>query len=248
VNGVLLLRLAGPMQSWGTCSRFVERETLLEPSKSGVIGLICAAMGISRDDDAALHTLATLEMGVRVDREGRLARDFQTAGGGRWPGLKKYGVIKADGSAPDTVISNRYYLADAEFTVALGGDSVLLEKISLALDNPVWPLSLGRKSYVPGKPIRPKDGSLNLEILNCTVEEALRTQPYLYRENRTDKKTGQIRMILENLSGEGTRVMDQPLSFKSNNRRYGARYVKIFWINIQNEKGGGGDDSIAIDT
>jgi CRISPR system Cascade subunit CasD len=37
---VLLLRLAGPMQAWGTQSRFVNRDTELEPSKSGVIGLL----------------------------------------------------------------------------------------------------------------------------------------------------------------------------------------------------------------
>ena len=47
---VLLLRLAGQMQSWGTQSRFSNRDTDLEPSKSGVIGLLCAAMGIPRDD------------------------------------------------------------------------------------------------------------------------------------------------------------------------------------------------------
>jgi len=40
----LLLRLAGPMQSWGLSSRFTIRDTSLEPSKSGVLGLLCAAL------------------------------------------------------------------------------------------------------------------------------------------------------------------------------------------------------------
>ena len=71
----LLLRLAGPMQSWGTTSRFDERDTQLEPSKSGVIGLLCAALG--RDRAESVDDLAALRMGVRVDREGVPMRDFQ---------------------------------------------------------------------------------------------------------------------------------------------------------------------------
>src|SRR5690606_42030899 len=75
----LLLRLVGPMQSWGTTSRFDERETLHEPSKSGVIGLICAALG--RDRQEPIDDLCALRMGVRVDREGVLMRDYVTATG-----------------------------------------------------------------------------------------------------------------------------------------------------------------------
>ena len=76
---VLLLRLAGPMQSWGTQSRFTVRDTGLEPSKSGVVGLLCSAMGSPRDDEATVLRLAQCRMGVRVDREGILSRDFHTA-------------------------------------------------------------------------------------------------------------------------------------------------------------------------
>src|ERR1035437_2121086 len=75
----LLIRLQGSMQSWGTTSRFDERDTQLEPSKSGVLGLICAALG--RDRKEPLADLATLHMGVRVDREGTPMRDYQTATG-----------------------------------------------------------------------------------------------------------------------------------------------------------------------
>ncbi|MCC6313005.1 MAG: type I-E CRISPR-associated protein Cas5/CasD, partial [Thermomicrobiales bacterium] len=72
----LLLRLAGPMQAWGTQSRFTERDTGLEPSKSGVIGLLCAALGRERTDP--VDDLAALTMAVRVDIEGVVRRDFQT--------------------------------------------------------------------------------------------------------------------------------------------------------------------------
>src|SRR5690606_33869407 len=77
----LLLLLSGPMQSWGTQSRFAHRDTDFEPSKSGVLGLVGSALGMSRDDDDLLQALASLKMGVRVDREGRILRDYHTAGG-----------------------------------------------------------------------------------------------------------------------------------------------------------------------
>ena len=61
----LLLRLSGPMQSWGVQSRFGVRDTGLEPSKSGVIGLVCAAMGIPRSDDSSLAEVSRLRFGVQ---------------------------------------------------------------------------------------------------------------------------------------------------------------------------------------
>src|SRR6266404_1355016 len=117
----LLIRLAGPMQSWGTQSRFSIRDTGLEPSKSGVIGLLCSALGKPRDEadpdnfgKPTLKELASLLMGVRVDRAGVMKQDFQTAGGAHLKG-DDYGVVKADGKSSGTVTSKRYYLADADF-------------------------------------------------------------------------------------------------------------------------------------
>ncbi len=123
----LLIRLSGPMQSWGTTSRFDERDSQLEPSKSGVLGLICAALG--RDRAEPVDDLAALKMGVRVDREGLLMRDYQTA----------TGVVNAAGKVDlgRTVISPRYYLADAAFLVGLEGfDLALLQRIAAALQAP----------------------------------------------------------------------------------------------------------------
>lgn len=143
----LLIRLKGPMQSWGYRSRFDCRDTALEPTRSGVIGLICAAMGIARGED--ISRFDTIRMGVRVDKEGRPERDYQTA----------LDVIKADGSATDTVVSNRDYLADASFTVGLESvDRGLLEEIAESLRCPNWTLYLGRKAFplaVP--PLKPDD-------------------------------------------------------------------------------------------
>lgn len=140
---VLLIRLAGPMQSWGTQSRFGVRDTGREPSKSGVIGLLCAALGRPRDQP--VEDLAALRMGVRVNADGIVRKDFHTA----------QDVIRADGSGrAETVVSTRYYLSDASFLVGLeSADRAILDRLDAALRHPVWPLSLGRKSFVPGTPV-----------------------------------------------------------------------------------------------
>src|SRR3546814_8035134 len=139
----LLLRLAGPMQSWGTTSRFDQRDTGKEPSKSGVVGLLAAALGIDRENWADLEPLTRLTMGVRHDRPGVLKRDYQTA----------QNIISADRSkVHETAVTTRDYLADAAFLVGLPGpDRALHERALAALQNPVWPLALGRKSLVPSE-------------------------------------------------------------------------------------------------
>ncbi len=148
----LLLRLAGPMQSWGTDSKFDVRRTQREPSKSGVIGLVAAALGISRQDRKTLAALACLRFGVRVDREGTLLRDYHTA-------------HPEKGSA---YVTNRYYLADAVFVAGLESeDGALLEKIGEALVSPAFPLYLGRRSCPP-------TGRIFLGISPKPLEEALR--------------------------------------------------------------------------
>lgn len=220
----LVLRLSGPMQAWGTQSRFRNRDSGLEPSKSGVLGLICAAMGIPRTDDIALKSLAKLTMGVRVDREGRLMRDFQTAGGGDWPGIDQYGVIKADGSVPDTVVSERFYLANAVFLVALSGPRELLERLENALQNPFWPLFLGRKAFPPSEPVYLKNG-----LREEDLESVLRMFPLISKNDNDNSRW--LRLVLECEPGKGQPCMDQPLSFLPGNRRHSVRFVKFDHVN-----------------
>jgi len=142
-------RLCGPMKSWGTQSRFLVRDTGPEPSKSGVVGLICAAMGKPRDDREAIAKIAGLRMAVRADRPGTMLMDYHTA----------EDVIRADESGAGTVVSRRYYLADAQFLVALEGERAVLEEIAQALSAPRWQVFLGRKSFVPSAPLILPPGS-----------------------------------------------------------------------------------------
>ena len=222
----LLLRLAGPMQSWGTQSRFSIRETGLEPSKSGVIGLLCAALGRPRTEP--VDDLVALRMGVRVDHEGTVKMDYHTAGGSHRRG-DSYGVARVDGSRV-TVPSNRYYLADASFLVGLEGDEALLRQIDHALAQPVWQISLGRKAFVPGEPVRlPDEGQLGPGLRPDTLVPALRSYPWPHRS------TEPLRFVLDASpvsDGEVVEVRaDVPLSFAPGNRSYAIRYVATrFWL------------------
>lgn len=80
---VLLVRLAGPLQSWGLTGRFARRDTHTRPTKSGVIGLCAAALGLAREEP--LGELAQVLFGVRADRPGTPLRDYHTVGGGTYP-------------------------------------------------------------------------------------------------------------------------------------------------------------------
>ena len=222
----LLLRLAGPMQSWGTTSRFNQRDTGKEPSKSGVIGLLAAAMGIDRDNWVDLEPLARLSMGVRHDRPGVPNRDYQTAGCARTDT-----IIRADGTpSKDGVVSERHYLADAVFLVGLEGeDRPLLEKAHLALQDPVWPLALGRKSYVPSEAIWIEGG-----VQEASFYEVLAQWPWIASRRMWEDPPEKLLVSLESVGGSGVLKMDQPLS-SFTERRFGARFVRSEWIPFPRE-------------
>ncbi len=189
----LLLRLAGPMQSWGTQSRFGVRDTGLEPSKSGVLGLLCAALGRPRWEP--VDDLAILVMGVRVDREGTVERDYHT--------IQK--VARASQGREETVLSERFYLADADFLVGLSGEDLpLLHRLDAALRAPRWALFLGRKAFPPGVPVALPGGGVRPEM---PLEEALRSEPWRPRSARI--KPDALRVVLERPDGPEVR-QDQP--------------------------------------
>lgn len=222
----LLLRLVGPMQSWGTTSRFDQRDTGKEPSKSGVIGLLAAALGIDREYWIDLEPLTHMAMGVRHDRSGVPKRDYQTAGCAATDT-----IIKADGKqAKDGVVSDRFYLADAAFLVGLEcADRALLESIHAALRNPVWPLALGRKSYVPSEPVWIENG-----VQEAPLQEALAQWPWIASQRKWEKPPEKLLISLESKDGSGVLRMDQLLSSFAE-RRFGGRFVRSEWATFPQE-------------
>lgn len=203
---VVLLRLAGPLQAWGDGSRFLSRQTRREPTKSGVVGLLAAALGRPRDADVS--DLAALEYAVRIDKPGEVVRDFQAA---RVPGQK------------NSMISNRYYLADAVFTAALGGDEQLIERIAQALKAPRWPLFLGRRSCPPALPLL-----LRVDTETVDVRKVLAEEPWGVSEGYAAfHPTKWLELVCDGREGEVCEARsDYPLSFDGTEKRqYGMRAV-----------------------
>lgn len=217
----LFMRLSGPMQSWGTRSSFDERDSEMEPSLSGVLGLVAAAMGIDRSDWQSLEPLTHLRMGVRVDKPGILRRDYQTA--------QMFDPDKPK-KEPDTMPTVRYYLSDACFLVGLEGDKKLLSKIEEALRAPFYPLYLGRKSYVPSSGVfipvtdQTPEGGMSAKKL----ETALSEFPYLpaldSEDDQNDDPPDFYRYIVESKTNEGSLRMDVPVS-SFIERKYAGRFV-----------------------
>lgn len=211
----LLLRLEGPLQAWSSQGKLSVRDTESEPTKSGVLGLVGAAIGMDRSDDATLAALARLKMAVRSDREGTLLRDYHTAGGGTFRG-EVYGVYP---EKKGTVQSTRYYLQDAAFTVGLYGDPPLLDRIASGLRNPVWPLFLGRRSCPVSSPPL-------LGIVDSPLRKAIEEAPFAERAGAHKRR---VTIECDDPS-EGDPRTDVPLSFREGARRYGVRYVKTVWL------------------
>ena len=135
----LLLKFAGPLQSWGTDSHFETRHTDQYPSKSAVIGLLAACLGYQRNDDSDIQHLNDLDYAVRVDQTGQTIRDYQT--------VKKY---KKNGELDRNYVTNRYYLEDAVFIAAVSSsDSRWIDEIAEAVKNPYFQPFLGRRSCPP---------------------------------------------------------------------------------------------------
>ncbi len=199
----ILLRLAAPLQAWGSSSKFNIRTTEREPTKSGVIGIIAAALGIQRNDDPKkLIPLAEMRFGVRVEREGKLMKDFHMVR-----------EIK-EGKLKDSHVTTRYYLSDAVFLAAFESDDrELLKQIRDAVLNPVYPMFLGRRSCPVTLPVY-------LNISEKGLLDALKGEGSL-----TDGQNGSKRIIYESDSG-GALVQDVPISFSQLHRRHGYRMKK----------------------
>lgn len=215
---VLVLTLAGPLQAWGSASRFTTRSTDDAPTKSGVVGLLAAARGLRRSDP--VEDLAGLRFGARVDQMGELLRDFQTAHS-----------LDGKDAMP---LSYRFYRTDACYLVGLEGDRGLLDGLAEAIRSPAYPLYLGRRSCPPSRPLDPR-------VREDTLEEVLLTEPWqaacwFQNKHRYDVHQLEFRIDAEGFDTEhqedsGFQVEgelsshDAPISFDPEHREYGWRTV-----------------------
>lgn len=213
---LLLLRLEGPLQSWGVRSRWDVRDTGDEPSKSGVIGLLGAALGLPNGDPRLVTLDQELRMGVRIDQPGLRLTDFQTITGAL---LQADGRVKGKAENPSTIVSPRSYLQDAAFLVVLAGPEQLLQELAGALQRPRWPVFLGRKSCPPTRPV--------FEALTETyesLEQALDRHPWVSESVR--ERPSRLRCVIEDPNGTAIRpdqIQSSPI------RMYGTRVVRLHW-------------------
>ncbi|OXZ31239.1 type I-E CRISPR-associated protein Cas5/CasD [Finegoldia magna] len=207
----ILLKLTGPMQSWGTSSRFETRMSDYYPSKSGIIGIIAASLGYNRDEDEKIQKLNDLDFAVRVDQEGVLKKDFHIA-------------IKLDdkGNAEKPYVTNRYYMEDAVFVVAISHeDEGWMGEILKGLKHPYFQPFMGRRSC-------PLPGSFILGTSEKGPIEALENLDW-QAANWYKKKNKNYRADIyadKDLLPEKPHTIrnDRVVSFSQKERKFGPRF------------------------
>lgn len=153
----LIIKLDGVMQGWGGHTYEDWRPTELFPTRSGLLGLLGACLGIDRHDTARLNALASsVRFSIRADNRERdngekilplRLCDYHTILHAR----------KVDGKPNDNPVqSYRWYLFDSPFTVAIeevAGCTITLEEIAVKLAKPVYTPFLGRRSCPLSSPL-----------------------------------------------------------------------------------------------
>lgn len=221
----ILLKLSGPMQSWGTDSRFETRNTGRYPSKSSIIGMIAASLGYRREETEKIIKLNKLDFAVRVDQGGTILRDYHIA--------KSY---KESGAENRTYVTNRYYLQDSVFVVGIGSnDMELMGEIEKALKKPYFQPFLGRRSL-------PLNADFFIKVVERGVMESLIEIPW--QASRWYKKREAIKdkLVLEVYSdshlvddSNGKMVRDLPKSFSQRQRMHGFRSIAKSTITLDLE-------------
>lgn len=174
IKQLLVLRLEGPLQSWGDYSKWDFRDSGTMPTKSGIVGLLGCAMGEERNSPILVELAKAITVAVRADRPGVKLVDFQTVQGD--PLMAATGKPKTTGN---TILSPHAYLQDACFTVFIDTDEVWRQRIVSALESPKWCTYLGRKNCVPSRPIQAK-------LIACaSMQEALEQYPPAERADKT---------------------------------------------------------------
>ncbi len=210
---VLVLVLSGPLQSWGSSSRYSQRGTEAFPTKSAVIGLLAAAQGRRRTDP--VEDLVGLRFGVRADQPGRVMTDYHTA----HPRSEKHPML-----------SRRAYLEDATFVVGLEGPDGLLTGLTTALSSPRFLLFLGRRSCPPSRPI--------LEGLRPgSLDEVLQTHPWQassHVRRRSQSSSARLAVVSDAPAGSGSadRLRDQPISFDPELRQFTWRAIVRTFVDV----------------
>lgn len=219
----ILLKFAGPMQSWGTNSNFENRHTDFYPSKSAVIGMIAASLGYRRNEDGKIRKLNELSFAVRIDQPGNILKDYHTAR----KNIKKL-------SAKGNYVTNRYYLEDAVFVVAISHkDDILMAEIENSLKSPWFQTFLGRRSL-------PLTADFFLKSTENGLIDSLSKiewQASKWYKDKTKEDAVKLEIYSDFHEGDAKQITmrkDRVISFSQMNRQFNYRYESVSTVEISN--------------
>lgn len=160
----LLFTLAAPLASFGLPGPVEKRGSSPLPTRSALLGLLAAALGLRRDDAAGLDDLAQrVRFACRVERSGSLLRDYHTIQTPPQPLLKKapHRTRRDELSFPrdqlNTVLSRRDYHEDYRATIGVHcPGTATQQELQQALLRPKFTLYVGRKTCVLAWPLDPQ--------------------------------------------------------------------------------------------
>jgi CRISPR system Cascade subunit CasD len=175
------------MASWGQAAVGGDRPTGVQPTRSAILGLLGAALGIKRENEASLNALQqSVQVAIKQCMPSSLMRDYHTT---QVPSHSSKVIHRSRKSelAEDklnTILSSRDYRCDGLWVIALSSPpkaTISLQQIRDALIKPVFTLSLGRKSCPPAAPLNP------LLVSHENLKDALDTGfPALTRSHKED--------------------------------------------------------------
>jgi CRISPR system Cascade subunit CasD len=198
----LILKLQGPMQAWGEHTFEGTRPSANFPTRSALLGLLGACLGIRRNHYSRLQQLADSvcfavckEDRILAKRNGRKVSlptvkftDYHTVLNARedYIGLKSHKTIQ----------TWREYLFDAAFTIAVwntDASSITLDELEQAVKTPLFTPYLGRRSCPLSRPLfdarHPAENAC--AALRCVASGG----GAIYSEERGDVRTIRMRDV-----------------------------------------------------
>lgn len=216
----LTIKLTAPLQAYGNEASFERRTSWPGPSKSAIIGMIAAALGLRRDSEQ-IGELNSLAFAVRIDQPGKIMTDFHTV---EWKSGKRK-------------LTYRDYYQDAVYIVAVGSeDERRIDRIQYALRHPRFQIYLGRRACPPA-------GVLQIKCYeNMNPVEALKRLPW-QAETWHQKKHSKDKEYTANIIADANLLpdanftqtqKDRVVSFSSKNRHLGFRLTAKKRIHLRN--------------
>jgi CRISPR system Cascade subunit CasD len=180
VRDFVRFTIFAPLASWGETAVGEIRGFWDRPSRSALLGLIAASLGIRRDEvDAHARLDAALGVAVRTLAAGRELSDYHTTQNPKSRFVRKHRPatrrVALELDEPETSLSRRWLRQDALYLAAVWArsDDISLKSIAQALEAPSFVLYAGRKANAFGLPLAPR------VVQARSLADALRDDPRL---------------------------------------------------------------------